>query len=585
MNYKNIIIGATLALFSACSFSTDTSSGDAHGTITGSSTVPNTVATLKKSIVLAEETMPTTISLYRTSNLQEKIATAAIQSDGSFSFDSVEFDSYSIKSSNGVFGTEYHGINVTEIDPDQEVGKLDPVRIMYKQISVSGIEFSALYYFDELLTADESGVIEYPYLDFVEPPHANIYQMVSVVNLTGSVETFKVIGAELVIILVELDPSSSSLGASSAVSSSVVGDPTPISSIAEISSSTISLSSSSAFVELSSDIQSSSSALVVSSVGELLSSSVEENLSSLDGAISSSSVSSSTREVAQYDGYTLYLNEEFNNEIQFGETPLASVDEVWTFNDGYSFRTRMGVDCIESGDGLLSLQTKSILVPESYSEIYQETIGPKTYANAELRSIHKDFRYGIYEVRVKLESTVWGGHVWELKIGEETTFRPTKEVYVSVNSLIPNVSQSGAPMWFGLTNSGDTILRGDQGAELYPASFGISGDSIEDFDESIAYGDDWVTYRITWLPSKIEWAVNNVVVTSYSADKENGAGKIVEIPDEPEVLALYAGLYATMPHESELPLKAEVDYIRYYRWDEDATQEPLYEPQSIQPIN
>ncbi|MGL1936825.1 MAG: family 16 glycosylhydrolase [Fibrobacterales bacterium] len=291
-------------------------------------------------------------------------------------------------------------------------------------------------------------------------------------------------------------------------------------------------------------------------------------------------------EIESFTGFTLYLNEEFSAPIAMGPSPITPAHSIWTWGDGAipGSYSRYIKNNISFADSTMQLTLRDETIPSSYSDIRSELIAEQLFSGGELRSIFNDFRYGIYKVRMKIPPVTYStfntfGAV-RYPVGNGM-----REVYFD---LVTNDNSNTGHIMSSIVNNTGIIPDGDidfdmSYATIYPGSGNNDYSGLQDWS---ANDGKWHTYTIQWLPDSVSWSIDDIVVRTYREDELNMENNIVQIPDDYSTFLVNYWLpsFYQRPENSEFPLVAEFDWVRFYRWDQDALITPFYTPISISPL-
>jgi hypothetical protein len=255
-----------------------------------------------------------------------------------------------------------------------------------------------------------------------------------------------------------------------------------------------------------------------------------------------------------YEGFTLWLVEDFTQPLDFASDP------IWTYSDGGFQTHRFTPDAIsfEPGRMVLTLSDQPQASSCSYSNTGVVPMRAKT--SGELRSKHNWFRYGRYEVRFKAPSvkpddvTTNGNYIMSLFTYRQPGCQEWREIDLEVTGDAPG-------------HLGTNLITADQ-----DCNFTADKEQPQFFDLPASFRTDFQTVGFEWLPG---------VVRFYYFD---AGGQRVQLRELQSALVpdLSAKLMANLwvfddsfafggPEgaNNEYPLRAEYDFIRFYRWDLD----------------
>jgi len=264
-----------------------------------------------------------------------------------------------------------------------------------------------------------------------------------------------------------------------------------------------------------------------------------------------------------YAGFTLNLVEEFDAPID-----LVS-DPIWTYGDGGPSEgdVRYVKDAISFEGGLMKITVTEQPVASSQSYSQNDTVFAKGKASGELRTKFNNYRYGRYEVRVKVPYP--GGATNGNFINEFATSRqPTSQEWRDIK--IAPLGESGAALLTALYVADNQAVWGpqyDESVTTYP--FG----GAEPLPSGFNSRDDFHVYAFEWTPTQIRWFVDDHMVRL----KDNGVGaNSLAVPDESAKILLNAWVFngnafGGDPSSNVYPFVFEYDWFRFYKLDTDAT--------------
>lgn len=255
-----------------------------------------------------------------------------------------------------------------------------------------------------------------------------------------------------------------------------------------------------------------------------------------------------------YDGFTLWLVEDFTQPLDLVHDP------IWTYSDGGFETHRFTRDAITFEDGKMVLTLSDTSVPASCSYSNTGLVMERLRKAGELRSKHNWFRYGRYETRLKAPSVkpndpvTNGNYIASLFTYRQPACQEWREIDLEV--------------------TGDTATRLSTNLITAEKDCNFSADKEQPqvFELPGSFRTDFQTIGFEWLPGSIKF---------YYLDE---AGKEVVLRElkSDKVPTLSAKLLANlwMFHDSfdfggpmgandQLPFRAEYDFVRFYRWDQD----------------
>ncbi len=194
MNTTTLIALSTVILFTACTSIIETQLRET-GTITGGTVVPNeptakiaTAQTGTNHNTAVLPSIPDSISLYLSNNLQNVIQTIALDNQGRFSFTDLEFNTYSLKIKNSTLGGVYNSIVISDSQPDGIIDQLPLYTIRTVTLKVDTTLYAGLYDFEKYIPATDSGILTYPYIQIINESITN-QQYISLYGTDGTLTT------------------------------------------------------------------------------------------------------------------------------------------------------------------------------------------------------------------------------------------------------------------------------------------------------------------------------------------------------------------------------------------------------------
>lgn len=192
----------------------------------------------------------------------------------------------------------------------------------------------------------------------------------------------------------------------------------------------------------------------------------------------------------------------------------------------------------------------------SYSEFDGMVVSDKNYTSGELLTKCKNYRYGMYEVRMRTPKPPHSGFVLAMY-----TFHDNKA-----------------------TNTRQEIDIELQGQHRDRLTTNFFWSRFEESPEVISPASkfdtrDWHIYSIKWLPGKIQWFVDGNFVRETITEKRLKNRRIIDenelTPDLPASihfnfwLTSYGETFGGVNSGNRYPLTAEFDWFRFYRLDAD----------------
>ncbi|HVY27953.1 MAG TPA: family 16 glycosylhydrolase [Polyangiaceae bacterium] len=256
----------------------------------------------------------------------------------------------------------------------------------------------------------------------------------------------------------------------------------------------------------------------------------------------------------QYDGFTLWLVEDFTQPLDL------ATDPIWTYSDGGFETHRFTKDAITFEDGKMVLTLSDTTVPASCAYANTGLVMERKRKAGELRTKHNWFRYGRYEARLKAPSVkpndpvTNGNYIASLFTYRQPACQEWREIDLEV--------------------TGDTATRLSTNLITAEKDCNFSADKEQPqvFELPGNFRTDFQTIGFEWLPGSIKF---------YYLDAQ---GKVVQLREltGAKVPTLSAKILANlwmfndtfdfggpMGANNLLPFRAEYDFVRFYRWDQD----------------
>lgn len=261
-----------------------------------------------------------------------------------------------------------------------------------------------------------------------------------------------------------------------------------------------------------------------------------------------------TVKAPSYDGFTLWLVEDFTQPLDLAHDP------IWTYSDGGFETHRFMRDAITFENGKMVLTLSDTTVPSSCSYSNTGLVMERKRKAGELRSKHNWFRYGRYEVRLKAPSVkpndpvTNGNYIASLFTYRQPACQEWREIDLEV------------------TGDSATRLSTNLITAEKDCNFSADKEMPKVFELPSSFRTDFQTIGFEWLPGSIKF---------YYLDAQGKEVAVRELKDA-KVPTLSAKLMANlwmfndtfafggpMGANNELPFRAEYDFIRFYRWNQD----------------
>jgi len=257
-----------------------------------------------------------------------------------------------------------------------------------------------------------------------------------------------------------------------------------------------------------------------------------------------------------YEGFTLWVVEEFNEELDLDSDP------IWTWSDGGFQTHRFRREAITFEDGKMVITLSETPQPSSCSYANTGVVPERARTSGELRSRHNFFRYGRYEASLKAPSvqpgntTINGNYIASLFTYRHPACQEWREIDLEVTGDTPN--HLGTNL---ITSTMDCNFTSDK---EQPAFFDLEGRNFRTGFQAIGF---------EWLPGSIKF---------YYLDDVGAVVELRTITGD-TVPTMSAKIMANLwvfddtfafggPEGANnvYPLRAEYDWLRFYKWNDDA---------------
>jgi beta-glucanase (GH16 family) len=228
-------------------------------------------------------------------------------------------------------------------------------------------------------------------------------------------------------------------------------------------------------------------------------------------------------------------------------------------------------------NGRMVLTIKDEPQPGAYSFSAADNVAAKPLSSGELRTIYNNFRYGRYEVRMK--APVASNFIHTMFTYRAPAYLLWREIDIEIqaaptNTFISNiiVAPPGTRVWSGNIEDATTKYP-------YPAATG--GNMAL---PALNTTTDFHTYAFEWLPDSVKWYVDGTLIRT----KVNGVGKnALQVPKESTKIIMNLWVFTSKnlgggdPALNTYPIKAEYDWFRFYKWNNDTTYPCLNTPSCL----
>lgn len=258
-----------------------------------------------------------------------------------------------------------------------------------------------------------------------------------------------------------------------------------------------------------------------------------------------------------YDGYTLWLVEEF-------ATPLdLSTDPIWTYSDGGlpEGQVRFVKEGVKFADGKMILEADIDDGAFSYESCSHAEVGEvftKALTSGEMRTRHNLFRYGRYEVRMKAptpvdaDAAVNGNYIATMFTFRTPKFEDWREIDIEVTGDSPNTVTTN-------------VINGDGQFEWSEGIADAGATTLE-----VNTRTDFHDFAFEWLPDSITWYVDGQEIRKYvQPAKRPIPEKSAKIMMNLWIFNATAAFGGAELENNTYPMNTEYEWFRFYKWNED----------------
>jgi beta-glucanase (GH16 family) len=275
----------------------------------------------------------------------------------------------------------------------------------------------------------------------------------------------------------------------------------------------------------------------------------------------------------KYDGFSLYLVEEFNAPINLDTDPL------WTWGDGTidDGLARFGEDAITFSGGHMQITVSQGATPAGLSVtkagmLPGAMVDAKTLKSGEFRSKYNMFRYGRYEVSMKAPTNE-SNFVLSMFSFRTPHFQEWREIDFELVADLPTSLSTNVII--GMNMTGYNPLA-EEPARMYP--FGAQPAMA--LPTGYKSQGEFHTYAFEALPDHITYFVDGVPVRTKQ--KGIGQNKLIVPERSMKVMMNHWVFNGTAfggadPMKNTYPIVGEYDWFRFYKWNQDTAYpcEPL----------
>ena len=275
-----------------------------------------------------------------------------------------------------------------------------------------------------------------------------------------------------------------------------------------------------------------------------------------------------------HPGYALYLAEEFSAPIDLDN------DANWTWSDGalsegsvrfeksqIAFSSTVSDDSEPNHSGYMILSADNApsgLMTGGMSYAENGTIGMKPQISGEFRTKYNNYRYGWYEARYKAPPSTEGNYIASLVVFRTPKTISWREIDVELTPDMPAMLGTNV-YWENVT--------GTMGMGYLPQYADVGSDALPAIAD---HSQKFHVYAIEWMPAYIKWWVDGQLVRAK--DATHGSNPNVTIPEKSTKILMNLWVFGRMggfggndPSTNVYPMRAEYDYIRFYKSAGDTT--------------
>jgi beta-glucanase (GH16 family) len=261
-----------------------------------------------------------------------------------------------------------------------------------------------------------------------------------------------------------------------------------------------------------------------------------------------------TATAPKYDGFTLWVVEDFTEPLDLAHDP------IWTYSDGGFQTHRFTKDAISFEAGKMVLTLSDTKAASSCSFSNTGVVPEQARTTGELRSKHNWFRYGRYEARLKAPSVkpndavTNGNYIASFFTYRQPACQEWREIDLEVTGDSPN-------------HLSTNLITADK-----DCNFSSDKEQVQAYELPLNFRTDFQTIGFEWLPGTIKF---------YYLGADGKQVQVRELPSA-KVPTLSAKILANlwlfgapfdfggpMGANDQLPFRAEYDFIRFYKWDQD----------------
>jgi beta-glucanase (GH16 family) len=261
-----------------------------------------------------------------------------------------------------------------------------------------------------------------------------------------------------------------------------------------------------------------------------------------------------------YQGFTLYLVEEFNVPIDLNNDPL------WTWGDGTidDGLARFGEDSITFSDGKMKITVSEGATPAGFSVVKNGNVAARTLKSGEFRSKYNMFRWGRYEVSLKPPASQ-SNFILSMFTFRTPHYQEWREIDIELLGSLPTSLSTNVII--GQNKTGWSA-NDEEPASTYP----FGGAPAMALPAGYAGAGAFHTYAIEALPDHVTFFVDGVPIRI----KQSGVGANKLIVPERSMKTMFnnwvfngTAFGGGDPSKNTYPFTGEYDWFRFYKWNQD----------------
>jgi len=282
----------------------------------------------------------------------------------------------------------------------------------------------------------------------------------------------------------------------------------------------------------------------------------------------------------KYDGFNLELVEDWQssqwpNGLTWDEN-YKSNDAIWEPSDGGFTENlvRFQPEGIHFENDKLVLRIENKVIPNSPSwsegqnytdRQFSDEIGEKPLMGGEVRTRENNYRYGLYEVRMKPPGRGTEQGTATGFLATMFTFHTPRNRFWRENDIEVEGCRTDSFMTNIFYANDASAWRPEFGAPIQQNQ-DYQGKMPKDYDPR-----DWHVYAMEWLPDKLTWLVDGEPVRTFRSGDKPGI-KVGAISCKIVFnfwVCIDGNAIGGDPVGNHYPIDLQYDWFRFYRWDKD----------------